>query len=102
MCGIAEWRELLPDENPSAIDRSGNEEVYIADEHDGGVPPGSAVRAGSASARKQPQRPTRLPPLCCAALEDFMVPKYADIVPCLPKSENGKIDRKQAGSPCAT
>jgi acyl-coenzyme A synthetase/AMP-(fatty) acid ligase len=31
---------------------------------------------------------------CAESMENFMVPKYIEILPALPKSPNGKIDKK--------
>ena len=35
---------------------------------------------------------------CSQHLENFMVPKYIEIIPSLPKSANGKIDKKNLGA----
>jgi acyl-coenzyme A synthetase/AMP-(fatty) acid ligase len=48
-----------------------------------------ALRAGSSLTQQEVLRH------CAARLEDFMIPKYVEILPAIPKTANGKIDKRQ-------
>ena len=48
-----------------------------------------ALRAGSSLTKQEVLRH------CAARLEDFMIPKYVEILPAIPKTANGKIDKRQ-------